>query len=208
MKSMFLGILASAIAVAAPSANATVWTNWTSINQTTAIGTMDGVTVTATATSGLMNGPSQTACGTNWWTGTAYGGLGNPTACEQVALDAPVSVTVTFSSPVSGLFMALLSVGRTNVEVSYDFDRAFTVASEGQGFWGDGTYTLAAGDIIRGREFHGALAFTGPVSSLTFTTSPAEYWHAFTFGVPEPGMLALFGLGLVGLGFAGRRKAV
>ena len=68
-------------------------------------------------------------------------------------------------------------------------------------------HTLAVGDVIKGKELHGVLAFNGPVSSLSFTTSPTEYWHAFTFGVPEPGMLALFGLGLVGLGFAGRRKA-
>jgi hypothetical protein len=216
MKSRFLGLLTLAIAAASPAANAgfVTWTDWTSITTTSAVGTMGGTTVNVTSV-GLMNGPSQTACGTNWWTqpnlgSPAYtgGSVSNaPTACEQVALDSPVTVTVNFSTPVGGLYMALLSVGRSNLEVTYDFNQAFTVDSEGEGFWGNGTYTLAAGDVIKGNELHGVLAFSGPVSSLTFTTTPSEYWHAFTFGVPEPGMLALFGLGLVGLGFAGRRKA-
>jgi len=212
MKNKFLGLLALGIAVASPAANAAFvsWTNWTSINGTTAVGTMGGITVTATATTGSMNGVSQTACGTNYWTGTAYtlGSVSNaPTACEQVGLSDPVTVNVAFSSPVTGLYMALLSVGQPGLEVTYDFNTAFSVDSEGPGYWGDGSYTLAAGDVIKGKELHGVLAFNGPVSSLSFTTSPTEYWHAFTFGVPEPGMLALFGLGLVGLGFAGRRKA-
>ena len=176
---------------------------------------MGGVTVTATATTGSMDGPfanllrhelvDSARSAQSRLTG---GSVSNaPTACEQVALSSPVSITVTFSTPVTDLYMALLSVGQPGLEVTYDFDQAFTVDSEGRGFWGDGSYTLAAGDVIKGQELHGVLAFNGPVSSLSFTTSPTEYWHAFTFGVPEPGMLALFGLGLVGLGFAGRRKA-
>ena len=63
--------------------------------------------------------------------------------------------------------MAHVSVGQLGVEVTYDFDTPFTIDSEGQGF-GDGTFTQGAGDTLAMREFHGVLAFAGPVSSLSF----------------------------------------
>ena len=211
---------ASYLVIGSAAADPVSWTDWTRISGTSASGDMAGMTVTVTATSGVMNGPSQTACGTNWWTqpdpsNPAYtsGSVSNaPTACEQVGLDSPVSITVEFSSPVSNLYMALLSIGRSGLEVTYDFDTAFTVDSEGRGFWGDGTYVLGANDTIAMRELHGVLSFAGPVSTLSFSTTPSEYWHAFTFGigersVPEPGTLALLGLGLVGIAAMRRRRS-
>ena len=200
---------ASCLAVAGASAAPATWTNWTSISSSSAVGTLGGVSVTATTNSGTMDGPSQTACGFNWWTGTAYtnGNLDNgPTACEQVALSSAVSITVTFGSAVNDLYMALLSVGQPNVQVILDFDQALRIDSQGAGYWGSGPAVMGPGDTLAMNEFHGVVRFAAPVMSMTFT-STGENWHAFTFGtVPEPGTLALVGAALLGAGVISRRR--
>ena len=76
--------------------------------------------------------------------------------------------------------------------------------SEGQGFWGDGFFSLGAGDVLVGNELHAVIQFTGTVSAINWT-STGENWHGFTVGlvgVPEPTTLLLMGLGLLGAGCA------
>lgn len=208
---------ASCLAMGSVSASLATWTDWTAISATSATGTMGGIAVTATTNGGtVINGPSQTGCGTNYWTGTAYtnGSLSNgPMACDMVALNSAVSITVTFSSAVDNLYMALLSVGQPGYKVTYDFNRSFSIDSEGDGYWGNdvtngvlGAGTLGGGSLTM-QEFHGVLRFAAPVTSLTFTTDPGEYWHAFTFGtIPEPGTLALVGAAMLAAGALSRRK--
>ncbi len=198
------------------SAALVTWADWTSISATTAVGSIGGVAVTATGSIAL-GGRSQTGCGTNYWTqpdgsNPAYtdGVVGNgPTACEQVGLIGPTTITLTFASAIDDLVMALVSVGRTNQPVTYSFSQAFTLDSEGVGYWGGGlagAYVSGGSTSFTGREFHGVLRFAAPVTSLTFSTG-SEDWHAFTFGsVPEPGSLALVGAALLGAGALSRRR--
>ena len=152
LSSVVMTSLASGVATAGPI----TWVNWSTHTvgpAGTAAGTLPGVAVTY---AGDVDTPTQTSdgAGTNYWNPAApylSATVDNaPPCCEIITLDSGPSL-LTFSSPLVNPIMAIVSLGRPNQIVSYDFEQPFNVLSFGPGFWGPpGTLTELAGDVLQG----------------------------------------------------------
>jgi hypothetical protein len=207
-----------ALAVALPATSGTFnYVNWTSSSitggVTTVLGTLPGgINVTYTGESAFVQ---TNGGGTNWYGGFAgvytNGVVSNmPPDSDIIAIVGNGSVdTLTFSAPVSGLIMDLVSLGQPSVLTSYTFDRPFSILSMGPAWWGGpGTLLASNGNTtLTGVEGDGVVQFAGSLSTLSWTGATGEYWNGFTFGtptaVPEP---ATWGLMLAGLAMLGLRR--
>lgn len=211
-------ILAALLAAPAALSAQAYWADWT----TTGPGTVTGDLTTLDGIVGLTyTGPytfAQTAGGTYTWDFPIYDVAGpgtRPSTTDLIALNTAGTHSIRFSKPVVDPFLAIMSLGRTSLPVSYSFADPFTVVSEGLGWWGDGFYTTSADmKTLTGYEMHGVIKFSGTFDELTWTSDPSEYWHGVTVGVtgsatsvvPEPGTVVLLATGLLGLGMVGLRR--
>lgn len=151
-----------------------------------------------------------------------------PTGSDMIALNRAGTQTLSFSEAIANPVFSYISLNGNG----YAFNQDFEILSFGNGtpdntcgFWGCGTSYKNVVDLGGGNfeyqllgtgEPHGTIRFTGAFDSVSWRSLSNENWNGFTVGiqgtalevpqsVPEPGSLALLGLGLFGF-VASRRK--
>ena len=191
--------------------------------------TVDFAAINPDLTPGNLNFAQTSGGGINYWNANGQAPFlssqvdNAPPDSDIISLIGGVNQTyqVTLSEAIKDPIMAIVSLGQGGLPTTYDFDSPFTIVSQDAGHWGgsDTALTQLPGDILSGSEGHGTIQFIGTFSTFTWTVPTPENWHGFTFGIrtteaieptvtiPEPGGIALLGLGLAGLGLA-RRRAV
>jgi hypothetical protein len=199
------------------------WVDWTAAtvgNAGSASGSFNlGAGSITVSYSGDVSGATQTAGGNNYWLPDApylSATISNSPSPNRdiITIDSANGGawnTLTFSTPVLNPVMALVSLGQPGYSVFYTFDQSYTLLSSGTGYWGGGNPSLfqQSATVLRGEEGHGAIQFSGYVSTISWQTSPDENWHGFTVGaapVPEPASMTLVCAGLGLLAARARQK--
>ena len=179
-----------------------VGTDWTAVTPTTAVGTLNGISVSVAglareggpnlliSVSDLSGPPFTSAPLASAEVITYGGGVSNWTATFGQAIPDLRLYLNFWRGDISGPASADV--------FSYAFDQPFTVLSGLEDASISGS-TLSLADMPTPFH-HGIIQFTGPISmvtvSVTTAASPFSSDQEFTFGVPEPysGVLTLLGL--------------
>jgi hypothetical protein len=223
-------MVGSSLSMAAP----VYYTDWTSANFGT-LGSALGVIQTNTGPVNVtytcqVHSPTQTACGTAYWSSNAAIYTGGAAAngpsqdpdgagpspalpCDLITMTGGSGIgvsTFSFDRPILSPILSVLSLGQGGIKAQLIFDQAFVILNQGSGYWGGGPAQLTdvngnarGGDTLLGNEGHGVIMFTGAFETLTWTMPVFEDWYGFTIGVQGIAVPAPGALALLGLGLLG-----
>ena len=111
-----------------------------------------------------------------------------PTNVDVIALQEapPYTETLTFSTAVTNPILDIVSLGKAAGAVSYSFDATPVILSQGAAYFsGCDTCMSVTGNTLTGTEGSGVVEFVGSFTSISWTTTGAEFWNGFTVGEPD-----------------------
>lgn len=222
---LLTGLTLGALTLVASGSNAaTTWTNWSSgtvgYYGGSASGTLGSTSVTYTGEDECLNCYASNWSPASTWTGGPV--TSAPPGNSGIQLfggggdGGPVTDTLSFSSPVTNPVLAIVSLGQTGINASFNFngDPTFVLLGGGPSSTWGGSGLTTTGSNVYGTEGNGLVEFIGTYSEISWTNPTYENYYTFTVGtagVPEPASWSLMIMGVGGVGAAlrtRRRKAV
>lgn len=174
------------------------WVDWTSDTVANPGGSVSGsinlggTTIQVSYSGEVFNQTQTNGTGTDYYTPVSTytnSAVPNPPLNGMITVVGGNSTvdTITFSSPVTNPIIALVSLGSSGNQVSFNFTNSFTILTSGPGWWGTGMALADVGNAVEGEESDGLIQFSGTFSTLSFTVSGTDsYYSGFTIGVENP----------------------
>jgi len=209
MKKLLFGVVFAVLGSVTTASAATVWTNWTSGTVGpvggSASGTLGSVGVSYSGEMECLNCFASNWSPSSTWIGGPVTSAPTGNSGIQLFGSTGSTNTLTFDAPVTNLVLAIVSLGQTEINASFNFSNPFTLLGGGPSSTWGGQPLTSLNTSVFGVEGNGLILFSGTFNSLSWTNPTFENYYAFTVGtvgaVPEPATWFMMILGFAGIGY-------